>query len=130
MSTTYSNPQAAAKAYAAKVGVAGRKGGWLYDARGVTVCQGWDAYVSILTDQHVIVDPNGQPMATREGVLRNPADRWSAPLRNVFGFQRGTTDRTVVLTDRLRRVDAMRAASWFRCNRPAYVATSLVSVAA
>ena len=38
---------AAAKAYAAEQGIAGRAGGWIYNTAGQPICQGWDAYATI-----------------------------------------------------------------------------------
>lgn len=75
----YPNGIAAAKAHAKVVGVAGRKGGWLYSAKGTPICQGWASYTGRLVRHGVIVDTDGQTLATREGDVLNGRLR-----RNVF----------------------------------------------
>lgn len=92
---------AAAQRYAAKVGVGGKSGpgisggGWLYDARGRVVCQGWASFAGILVADGIIRHLSGARLATRTDNQRG--------LRNAFDR------KPVVLTERLRRSDAIRA---------------------
>jgi hypothetical protein len=75
----FPNGRAAAKAYAAEHGITGRKGGWLYNDRGRTVCQGWDSYVAMLTRRGIIRDLDGLSLSVFSGTSYN-----GRPVRNVF----------------------------------------------
>lgn len=73
-STTFKTPLAATKAWAKANDYEGRPGGWIYNAKGRPVIQGWAGLTGILVRHHVLRDLDGSTMATVSGTTR----------RNVF----------------------------------------------
>lgn len=51
----YKTPEHAARAYARRAGLTGHKDGWLKDASGRVVCQGYGAYADALRARRLIV---------------------------------------------------------------------------
>lgn len=114
---TFPTLEAAARAYAAKVGIAGRKGGWLYRHTGryapawdgtpqeelATVTQGWAAFAGDLARAGVITT------ATGDKALRW-VDGAGAGARGYYT----PAEAPYVLTDRLQDPDARRAARALR----------------
>ena len=80
---TYRDGDAAAKAYAAAVGVAGKPGGWIYTPSGRPICQGWQSYTSRLVRRGIIRDLDGHGLSVISGkeiastgrLVRNVFDR-------------------------------------------------------
>jgi hypothetical protein len=55
MTHAYKTKEAAAKRYALARGHRGAQGGWIYDAAGEAICQGWMLYAFRLMDRGLIV---------------------------------------------------------------------------
>lgn len=112
---TFPTLEAAARAYAAKVGITGRKGGWLYRHTGrytaawdgtpqeelATVTQGWASFAGDLARAGVITTATG-----------DKALRWVTSTTG--GGYYAPAPAPYVLTDRLQDADARRAARALR----------------